>query len=1157
MNQLITAFNGGEVSPLLTGRLDLPVMRRACRLMRGFIPGVAGGAFRRPPLLHVDTTGTEPVRLIPFNYSAAASYQIEAGNKYINIRDAGGTGTAVRLNAPWSTADLEALQWVQSNDVMWLTCPGAPPQELQRKGTQWTLTEIPWKYPPLRDENLGAATLKVKSTTGEPPPGAPEALPETELTAGAELFAKNLHEGSYWEISHFRGALTAEIQIPVIPSASAVLALTVLPVEDQRFFINGASYQWKKADNVSAPYHVAIGEDANPENLTKMLTVSRDNAVAAINARVTDDEIVQFGIGTAPHPDVSAESGGELKNSTSATARLSGNGNALTPNHAENAEVKIGAYTYRFDDNDMHGDGGDHIYDVRRGNSVTDSLGNLVKAINLAGKAGIDYVSKLKTAHPDVTAAMEGTTAVILTARAQGTSGNAVTTTVAHTTELSFSAATLTGGVASASYKVIVTARTPGDAGNNITTGGGAATLKNTSGTNVTSGQNVAIGGVTYVFTDTLASLANQVQRESTIDASLLNLIRAVNRSGTPGAHYTTATEANPVVTALPAVDTSGGEHNVHFYVKTSDPLTAAQLALTTTSGVLDWGAPALRNLWNTPKLTGAKDVDRISNEIEVKGQWDFTTSGRWIGTVYIEQKNGAGQWDVLRRVAGRLDTNRTLSGIVEGVATLRLKAVGMSGKESSEVPAPRFLLETAESMARGLVRIKSVETATKAIVQVLSPLHSTEATANWREGAFSNYSGFPAAVVLHEQRLIFAGTASEPQKLWASITGDFRNFEQTGFDDGSWQYELATQEGNAIRWVASQTGLIIGTAGDEWLMEGGEKGITPTNAQAKRQSAYGSDPVQPILAGSVVLFVQRGGLSLLEYVYDFQQAGYIAPELTQMVEHLTREGIRSMALQRAPWPVLWAVTGDGQLLACTYARASEVIAWAPQPVEGMVESVSVVYGQRGYADEVWLAVQRNGNRRLERFAHDHWRRLHTGGKTWHMDAAVVCTAANGNLAGGTASGLQHLEGRTVAVLANGNETALQMVQGGKVSVPGATEIIAGLVPPESALQPAVFDLPLETGSSQGRRYHVPELAVRFYQSRECSYADAPGKPVYDVVFRDSESSSASPPPLFTGVKFVSNSASFNTSADVVLMARGIHPLNVLSIIPRVQIYGS
>ena len=74
-----TNFGGGELSPLLHGRTDLPLYQRGLRVLRNFVVSREGMAISRPGTVHIAKTKlyAKRVRLIPFVYSDTVSYVIE------------------------------------------------------------------------------------------------------------------------------------------------------------------------------------------------------------------------------------------------------------------------------------------------------------------------------------------------------------------------------------------------------------------------------------------------------------------------------------------------------------------------------------------------------------------------------------------------------------------------------------------------------------------------------------------------------------------------------------------------------------------------------------------------------------------------------------------------------------------------------------------------------------------------------------------------------------------------------------------------------------------------------------------------------------------------------------------------------------------------
>ncbi len=89
------------------------------------------------------------------------------------------------------------------------------------------------------------------------------------------------------------------------------------------------------------------------------------------------------------------------------------------------------------------------------------------------------------------------------------------------------------------------------------------------------------------------------------------------------------------------------------------------------------------------------------------------------------------------------------------------------------------------------------------------------------------------------------------------------------------------------------------------------------------------------------------------------------ANNVTILAEHITGEGIISMAYQQSPYNILWCVRSDGQLACLTRESGQEVLAWTRHIVGGsfdggdaVVESVGVIPGDGG-DDQIWIIVKR------------------------------------------------------------------------------------------------------------------------------------------------------------------------------------------------------
>ena len=192
-----TSFNAGELSPLLKGRPTLDKYRNGCEVLENFIPQIQGPARKRPGTRFVAEVkdSADATRLIPFEYSTTQAYVLEFGDLYIRFYLDGGVvesspGVPYEIVSPYTSAQLAALEYAQSADVIYITHPDHPPYKLARASAlSWTITAVTFAWPPFNDENVGTTTLTASAVTGN-----------ITLTASASLFV-SADVGSYFKIS--------------------------------------------------------------------------------------------------------------------------------------------------------------------------------------------------------------------------------------------------------------------------------------------------------------------------------------------------------------------------------------------------------------------------------------------------------------------------------------------------------------------------------------------------------------------------------------------------------------------------------------------------------------------------------------------------------------------------------------------------------------------------------------------------------------------------------------------------------------------------------------------------------------------------------------------------------------------------------------------
>ena len=430
------------------------------------------------------------------------------------------------------------------------------------------------------------------------------------------------------------------------------------------------------------------------------------------------------------------------------------------------------------------------------------------------------------------------------------------------------------------------------------------------------------------------------------------------------------------------------------------------------------------------------------------------------------------------------------------------------------------------------------------------------EATDEWRLGAFSETTGFPGAICFFEERLVFAGTTSQPQTVFFSEAGGFEQFNSGADDADAMIYTLASSQVNVIRYLASGRALVIGTSGGEFIASSGSTAdpITPTTIQIKRQTRYGTANVDPVATGNVVLFLQRAKRKIRELVFNYDVDGYVAPDMTLLAEHVSEGGFEQLAVQQEPDNVIWAARADGQLCGLTYRREEDVVAWHRHIIGGtsaVVESVAVIPGDLN-EDQVWLIVKRTVNGATVRYI-EYLTPIDFGTNTsdaFYVDSGLTYSGSPAT----TISGLNHLEGETVTILADGAAHADKTVSSGAITLDrSASKVHVGLGY-TSTLRTMRIEGGSVDGVSQGKVKRIHDVTVRLYQTVGAKVGASAS--ATDVIpFRSSADSMDQALGLYTGDKTIEFDNGYDTDGFVTVVQDQPLPLTLLGIYARLEVF--
>ncbi len=433
--------------------------------------------------------------------------------------------------------------------------------------------------------------------------------------------------------------------------------------------------------------------------------------------------------------------------------------------------------------------------------------------------------------------------------------------------------------------------------------------------------------------------------------------------------------------------------------------------------------------------------------------------------------------------------------------------------------------------------------------------LNTTESKA-WRLGVFSKTTGYPAVATFFEQRLVLG----KANGVYGSKTGQYDIFSPTAADASvssqyGYGYELSSDQINDVCWLSSGRALAIGTVGADFTLStiGGE-GSIPMSVKVQRHSTYGSESVAPIKIGSTTVFVQHYGRKLRAFMYDSNSDDYIAKDLTTLSSHITRSGVKEMALQLEPSPVIWCALNNGKLVGLTYESAESVEAWHSHEFSsGYLESLVTLPSENGGYDELFLLMRRtvNGEDR-------YYIEVMEKGIDEEAQNTVECFFVDSGLSYHgepvmQLGGLEHLEGFCVSILADGAVQTEKVVQNGKITLDTPASVVHVGLPFTSVLQTMPLVSVGNQGLSEGYKKRISAVLIRLYKTLGFRI----GAPDYieQQKFRYFGNKMNATPSLFSGDKIISFSAPWDMISNIQIEQDQPLPLTILGLFPFVSSY--
>lgn len=342
-------------------------------------------------------------------------------------------------------------------------------------------------------------------------------------------------------------------------------------------------------------------------------------------------------------------------------------------------------------------------------------------------------------------------------------------------------------------------------------------------------------------------------------------------------------------------------------------------------------------------------------------------------------------------------------------------------------------------------------------------------------KAVFDKAQHYPAAVSYYQQRRVLAGTPAEPQKVWMTKSGteSDMSYSTPSRDDDRIEVRVAAREASPIRHIVPLTKLLILTGSAEWNVDTQNSDVlTNTTISISPHSYVGANNVQPVIVNASVIYCAARGGHVHELAYSRDAGGFITADISLRAPHLF-DGYRlvDMAFGKAPWPLVWLISTDGRLIGNTYVPEQQIGAWHWHQTDGAFESCAVV--AEGDEDMLYVVVRRSINGQTRRYIE----RLESRAFGAQEDAFFVDSGLSYHgMPVKTLKKLDHLEGKTVSILADGAVHVPQTVTNGEIRLQHAAKKIHVGLPYTAEIQtlPVVGDI--DNGKGRGLTKNVNKI---------------------------------------------------------------------------------
>jgi hypothetical protein len=367
-----------------------------------------------------------------------------------------------------------------------------------------------------------------------------------------------------------------------------------------------------------------------------------------------------------------------------------------------------------------------------------------------------------------------------------------------------------------------------------------------------------------------------------------------------------------------------------------------------------------------------------------------------------------------------------------------------------------------------------------------------------WRKGLFGTVEGYPNRVSFVQDRICYSTFNNYPSRIEMSESSAYDSFSPNSRqdytevnNDNAISFSIASQSVGKISWtLQSNAGMFVGATGGVFLVAGVDSALMIPGAVSQTMvSNYGAENIPPIVINGSVFYVEVGGRRIRQLVPA--STGADSNNASRLFFDALNSPIIGWEFCRKGVPIIWCHLTDGTVVGVVAEIQDDVFAAFTVDIGGsfggsnpVIESISS-FRNTASSDELYFVVKRtiNGStvRYVERLADNIFFDAGvTKSNVICMDSAITIT--NGP-ASTTVSGLSHLEGQAVDVVADNIIITGKTVSSGAITLSTAAASIRVGLSYRPAWESLDIESPDPSSVSLGTVKRMSEIDVGLYNT--------------------------------------------------------------------------